>query len=315
MINPNFDSEEKEKDFSWFEEEYEKSFIDLTKEPERPKPIISIGKYEDRGKTYDNPIFTEGEFSCISAPSKTYKSFFKSHLAAIYNSGSSKYFNQIKGYKTNEFACVDIDTEQGKFHAWKTFNRVVRMADNKVTGYYPFKLRHQTPEQRVDFVDALLASDKIKETIKVVFIDGVADLIPDSNDLVMSQEIASKIMRWTDEYNMHVCVIIHNAYGSLKPTGHLGSTVVKKAETVINLKPLYINEDEFTGVIKVIHQFSRGSSFDDFHFKYDKTIGHLRECDEVGNTEEDLSNRNEFEYDNNLDVFKNPKNIEDDDPF
>jgi len=314
MIDTNFNEGSNERDLDWFEEEYKKSFIDLNEEPERPKPIISIGKYEDKGKFYDNPVFTAGEFSCISAPSKTYKSFFKSHLAAIFNSGKSEHFKDIKGSKNEGDVCIDIDTEQGKYYAWRTFKRVADMSGNKTQGYYPFKLRHLTPEERVDFIDAMLDSNKIRGNIKVVFVDGIADLVTDTNDLEMSQRIASKVMKWTDEYNMHVCVIIHNTYNSIKPTGHLGSTVVKKAETVINLEPMTLNE-EFTGVIKVLHQYSRNSPFDSFYFKYDKNLGHLIECDEVGNLDSDITKQQNHEYNNNLDVLNKRINLDEDIPF
>ena len=311
LINNNDDGSYYEAD--WFEKEYSKSFIDLNEEPEKPKPIISIGEYTQNGKAYSNPVFTAGEFSCISAPSKSYKSFFKSHLAGAFLKGSIDSFDNLKGSRSEDEVCIDIDTEQGKYYSWRTFKRVLNISEaNLSEHYYPFKLRHLTPSERVKFIDELLRSRKIKGTPKVVFIDGIADLIEDSNDLVMSHEIAGKVMKWTDEFNLHICVIIHNAYGTLKPTGHLGSSVVKKAEAVINLEPQKI-EEEFSGVVKVKHQYSRGRSFDDFFFTFDEDTQLLRQCDEFG--DDMKSNINDFTEDkktgNPFDVIPESSKIND----
>ena len=171
---------------------------------------------------------------------------------------------------------VDIDTEQGEFYAWHTFNRTKTLTDYQVENFYhPFKLRHMTPTQRVDFIDYLLRNRIDKPAL--VFVDGIADLLEDSNDLVMSNEVVSKVMRWTDELNVHVCNIIHNAYGTRKPTGHLGSAVVKKAETVINISEVVDQNQIGQGYFRVTHQYSRGAKFEDFYFTFDDKTKFLKQ--------------------------------------
>jgi len=133
----------------------------------------------------------------------------------------------------------------------------------------------------------LLKSKRIQNPA-LIFIDGIADLVEDSNDLLMSNEVVNKVMNWTDLQNIHVCVVIHNAYGTIKPTGHLGSATVKKAETVINLARVE-DESETDYTYKVKHQYSRGASFNDFYFKYNPTKGCLYEVDDLGNeTDENI---------------------------
>jgi hypothetical protein len=265
----------------WFDQEFEKSFIDLKKPPRKPDGVISIGYDTWNGKLKPNYIFTKGELSCISAPSKSFKSTFKSHLASAYFTGHSDQFTDLKGHREAEETLIDIDTEQGEYYAWHTFNRTQKISGMEISDYYyPFKLRHMTPTERVDFIDILLRH-KVKNPA-LIFVDGIADLLEDTNDLVMSNEIVSKVMRWTDDLNVHVCVVIHNAYGTRKPTGHLGSSVVKKAETVININEVVDGNNESLNYFKVTHQYSRGARFEDFYFQFDNDDKILKQVNDNG---------------------------------
>jgi hypothetical protein len=80
----------------------------------------------------------------------------------------------------------------------------------------------------------------------------------------MSKEASDYIMRWTYDYNIHITTVIHKSGLTGKPLGHLGTYVLKKAETVIELD---LNED---GSVKVTNSYSRGYKFDDFEFAIDK---------------------------------------------
>lgn len=261
----------------WFATEFENSLVDLNKIPERPKPVVSIGEIRIGSKSYPNGIMTQGEMSAISAPSKSYKTYLKSHLAASFlRSHYDDYLNDIRGHRENDECLIDLDTEQGKYWSWNTFNRTKILTGKlQQNSYYPFKLRHLNPLDRVKFIDKVVNSNLIKGKPKLIFIDGVADLIQDSNDLVMSNEISERIMTWTDVYGIHVCVIIHNAFNTTKPTGHLGSAIIKKAETVISLKPEIEKDmngnEKKTGIVEANHLYSRGKPFESFKFrKHDK---------------------------------------------
>lgn len=282
-------------DKDWFNFEFDNCFVDLNEPVKRPETLISIGQHSFGDKTYPTTIMSAGEFSVISAPSKSKKSFLKSFFAASYIGGkSNNYFPEIKGHRKEDVYIIDCDTEQSKYYSKFTFQRTEKIVGEKYKNYLPFKMRHLTPEQRVAFIDNILNSNKYKGKVKLVFIDGIADLIDDTNDLVMSNYIAGKLLKWTDKMDIHVNVIIHNVYGSKKPTGHLGSAVVKKAETVIQLEQADENDDT-REIIKVTNPYSRGMSFHPFYFKINKKDSLPYECDEVGNIigiNEDF--RNEF---------------------
>lgn len=244
---------------------FEECFIDLDVVIERPPCALSIGNYEYNGKLYDIDAHTYGEMSATVAPSKTKKSFYKSALIASYIGGkASEYFPNMKSQRTEEFYIVDVDTEQGKFYAQTVFRRVQLMTGIKYIKYLPFAMRSKTPDERVMFIDALLNDPEFKGKIKFVSIDGIADLIENTNDIVMSAKIAQKTMKWTDENNLHLHTVIHKLIGVNKPTGHMGSYILKKAETVTFLEKEDENDKNSNIIVK--HKYSRGRTFQDFAF-------------------------------------------------
>jgi len=76
----------------------------------------------------------------------------------------------------------------------------------------------------------------------------------------MSKEASDYIMRWTYDYNIHITTVIHKSGATGKPLGHLGTYILKKAESVIDLQ---VNEDK---TITVSNPYSRGYTFDPFIF-------------------------------------------------
>lgn len=249
-----------------YENMFKECFVDLDVVIERPPCALSIGEYEYNGKLYPIDAHTYGEFSATVAPSKTKKSFYKSALIACYIGGNAnQYFpNMLSHRDSNDYYIIDIDTEQGAFYAQKVFRRVQLMTGKNYLNYLPFAMRSKTPEERVMFVDALLNDPKYKGKVKFVSIDGIADLVENTNDIIMSAKIAQKVMTWTDKYGVHLHTVIHKLIGVNKPTGHLGSYILKKAETVVFLE----KEDEENKNCNIIvkHTYSRGRSFDDFAF-------------------------------------------------
>jgi hypothetical protein len=248
---------------------FEDCFVNLDIIIERPPAALYIGTYDYNGKEYDLPAHTYGEFSATVAPSKTKKTFYKSALIASYIGGNSNnYFPNMKSARDKEFYIVDIDTEQGKYYAQHAFRRVQLMTGNKYANYLPFAMRSKTPEERVMFVDALLEDSKYKGKIKFISIDGIADLVENTNDILMSANIANKVLKWTDDYGVHLHTIIHKLIGVDKPTGHLGSYILKKAESVIFLEKEVEEEKDSDIIVK--HKYSRGRSFSNFKFNINK---------------------------------------------
>jgi len=250
-----------------FDKTFNSCFVDLSIEIPKPEILISIGTHEYKGNHYDTAVCTAGEFSAIVGQSKSKKSFLKSAICASYIGGNTNnLFPNIKGHRTKDYGIIDIDTEQGNYYAQRTFRRPIEMVGGNYQNYHSFATRHLSTPERLKFTDELLINQSkfCKEKVKLLFIDGVADLVENTNDLVMSKEVADYLLRWTSQYNIHICTVIHKASGTNKPLGHLGTFVLKKAETVIDL------EKDDLGQIKVTNPYSRGYQFEEFSFYVNK---------------------------------------------
>lgn len=264
-IDKTIKSDEAIIDFSGL---YNDCLIDLSEEMPRPEIILSIGNYNYKGEYYPNPIMTAGEFSAIIAQSKAKKSFLKSAFLGAYIGGNANVlFPNIKSHRGEEnYTVLDFDTEQGKYYTQRTFRRVQEMAGGIYENYKGFATRHLSSDNRLKLIDYVLSNQAtlFKNPVKLVAIDGIADLVENTNDILMSKEASDYVMRWTYEYNLHITTVIHKSPQTGKPLGHLGTFVLKKAETVIELD---INED---GSVKVTNPYSRGYKFDEFNFDINK---------------------------------------------
>jgi hypothetical protein len=88
------------------------------------------------------------------------------------------------------------------------------------------------------FDRCLVIEDIISSTknLGVAFIDGVADLAFGNNDEAEASRVSQLLMTWTHNYDIHINTVIHQTKMNDWATGHLGSAIEKKAESVINIK-------------------------------------------------------------------------------
>ena len=236
------------------------ALIDLYIDP--LKKIIHEPIAISAGYKFDNyvPLVTYGNFSCIVGASKSMKSFFKSALLACYIGGESQnYFSEIKGHDTKGKFIIDLDTEQSEYHCQKASQRVLKMVGINYEKYKMFALRSLEPKERVQFLDYLFNESEYKGNIGLCSIDGVADLIENVNDLDKSNMITQKLMKISADHNAALLTVLHRNFESDKPTGHLGSAVLKKAESTI-----FVDKDN--DVVTVKPKYTRNIPFDGFTF-------------------------------------------------
>ena len=94
-------------------------------------------------------------------------------------------------------------------------------------------------------------------------IDGFVDLVTDFNSLEQATGLTEKLLNWTAKGKMHCTGILHKNFGTAKPVGHVGSSVLKKAETVVFVEK---DEDDIT-VVKC--EYSRNQPFKEIKFNVD----------------------------------------------
>ena len=247
---------------------FNRCFVNLDEELLLPPTALGIGYHDYKGQQYLNNTFSYGEFSAIVAASKTKKTFFKSALIAAYIGGrTSDYFPDFVSRREGEPFVIDIDTEQGTYYAQRAFRRVAEMVGESYSNYLPFGVEELNDVEIMDFIDGLLQDTRYKGRIKWLSIDGIADLIDNTNDIEKSVKVAQKLKKWRRENNMHINTVIHRNSTTDKATGHLGSFIQKKAETVILLKDTDEDPREKNTPIEVIQSYSRGAAFDPFCFQ------------------------------------------------
>jgi len=237
-----------------------KLYIDPLKEIKHQPIAISCGNKFDS----DVPIVTYGNFSCIVGASKSMKSFFKSALLACYIGGqSTNHFSDIKGHDNKDKFIIDLDTEQSEYHCQRAARRVLKMVGINYEKYKMFALRALEPKERVQFLEYLFLESEFKNNIGLCSIDGVADLIENVNDLDKSNMITQKLMKLSADHNAAILTILHRNFESDKPTGHLGSSVLKKAESTIFV-------DKQDDIVTVTPKYTRNIPFDGFTFALDE---------------------------------------------
>jgi hypothetical protein len=218
---------------------YKASFVDVTKKIEYPPVAVSIGTHRMGSKDFPIPFGTYGNFSCIVGASKSKKTFLKSLITASFIGGqTSNYTSSIKSHRDRECFIIDLDTEQSSWHAQNVFKRVTRLVGVENYEFYkPFALRPYEPKERLQFIEWLIYESEMKDNIGFIAIDGLADLVNDFNDLKESQAVIQKVMTWTDDKQFHLTTILHSNFGTTKAVGHIGSSMLKKAETVCQVTP------------------------------------------------------------------------------
>lgn len=259
-----------------FNETYRKCFVDINEQIDAPPVALGIGYHDYKGDSYLNPTFTYGEMSVIVAPQKNKKSFFKRAIAASYIGGnSSDYFpNMVTCMKDNRYV-LDFDTEQGKYYAQRSFRGVMEMVGYNYRNYLPFGIKSLSDKEMLLFIDEVIQLYKSK--IGMVFIDGIADLCFNPNDIVQSNAVIKKLKEWT-ELGIHVCCVIHKTFEKDKAFGHLGTYCQKKCETSLFLN--ITDPETKNSPVKVTQKDARGAPFDPFYFDLDLTNLIPKECDE-----------------------------------
>jgi hypothetical protein len=231
----------------------------------KPQPIaISMGEKKYKEVYYPTPLGSYGDFSCLVGASKSGKTFLKSAIEATYLGGNSReYFPSMKAHDNMSKVVVAFDTEQSRFHTQRVVKRVIEMVGNDDGRYNTFSLRSYTAKERFQFIDWIVYESDFKGQIGLMSIDGFVDLLDDFNNLEESTALTQKLLEWTANGGMHCTGILHKNFGSEKPVGHIGSSILKKTETGI-----FIGEDGDSKTAEA--RYTRNIAFDNFSYSINK---------------------------------------------
>lgn len=250
---------------------------------------------------------TLGNFSLITGKAKAKKSFLinMAVAAALIEVTLHGVLKSSLPLEQNEVAY--FDTEQSKYHVQIAIKRICEQTGvAEPTNLHAFHLRSLPPNERLQFIEAeIYANDKIG----FVVIDGIKDLITSINCEQEASMIASKLLKMTEERNIHIVTVLHQNKADTNARGHLGTELINKAETVLSVTVL--EHDKEISIVEP--QQCRNREPESFAFKIDENglPFILSEFDTAKPRKENLSNvytlQNEKLYEVITDAFSTDK--------
>ena len=237
----------------------EPHLIDIHSKVPDPIPVLS---------RYGSIIASEGNISAIVGAAKSKKTFL---CTALVGALLRKAESQVLGITPKNIKVLWVDTEQSASHVQRVHKRIYRLAgwDEEVAyeNLRTLTLREIEPKERYTMM-----ADAVKLfKPKLVVIDGISDLMYNSNCIEESDAIVGQLMALSTEYNCHIMCVLHTNPNSDKARGHIGSTLQRKAETMI-----YVHKIEERSVVEP--QFCRNEEFTPFAF-YITEEGLPEECE------------------------------------
>lgn len=235
------------------EERVSPFIVDMSKELPDEQPLISID---------GNCICSRGNISAICGEAKSKKTFLASAIVASAMAIPYDKLNNFKNVdKDMNLNVLWVDTEQSERHVRKVVERISVMTGAKMGGavaeprLMTLSLRELSPMDRY-----VVMTEAIKRySFDLIVIDGIADMQRNTNDLEESDALVGALMTISTNTNTHILCVLHTNPGSDKARGHLGSSLQRKAETVI-----YVHRNGDCSVVEP--QFCRNEPFERFAF-------------------------------------------------
>lgn len=200
-----------------------------------------------------------GDIIAIKAKSKNGKTFLSTLFAAVILGAEMPF---LQGLYPEDSQVLYFDTEQNKINSQMLMNRIYTICEWDFTAndrLHVFSLREMSPEERIAYI--LDKTNKYKPT--AIFIDGLADLLHDFNDIAESNDLIGKLMKLSTTCKCAVFFILHTNKGKEDSAmkGHLGTMAWQKCSDVFNV------ERQDNGLFSVIESDCRNKPIQSFEFK------------------------------------------------
>ena len=242
--------------------------IDFNNPPAKAEEVISAG---------DVPLGTQGNILCITGGEGTGKSNYVAALIA----GSIVKDNRtidtlgvnVRDNSDNK-AVLLYDTEQSEVQLFKNVSNLLKRAKltEKPEELRAFSLTGMSRKERLQAI--VQSMDKYHyeyEGIRLVVIDGIADLVLSANDEAESIRIVDELYRLAGIYRTCIVCVLHYVPNGLKLRGHLGSELQRKAAAIVSIE---LDSEPSVSVVKAL-KVRDGSPLDVplMQFSWDKELG------------------------------------------
>ncbi|MBR5138878.1 MAG: AAA family ATPase [Alistipes sp.] len=224
------------------------------------RPVVKRG---------DALICSEGNISAVVGEAKSKKTFLCTAIV-----GSMLELDATRQFGIERKFCrvLWIDTEQSREHIQKVLFRINLLSRLPIDSSLPHiltqTLREESPKDRLELMRYAIEY----HNPKLIVIDGVSDLLNNTNNLEESEALVAELLTLSTVYSCHIMCVLHTNPNSDKARGHLGSTLMRKAETV-----LFVHR---VGDISLVEpQYCRNMPFERFAFRIEEVQG-AEECGE-----------------------------------
>ncbi|WP_286777047.1 AAA family ATPase [Sphingobacterium sp. UBA2074] len=197
-----------------------------------PEPIVLF-------EINETPILTQGQMSLLIAKPKNGKSTVASWIVGTL-------------IKEGKKALV-VDTEQGLYYSSRSQFWTLNVADTPINDNLTYlDIKKFNTDERLQILEAYLKVEG--NNLDIMVLDGVRDLLLDINDNKEVSQLTNTLMRWADEYQLHILSILHKNKVDSNPRGVQGTEMQNKCETVLNIEtegaqivisPLYTRNESF----------------------------------------------------------------------
>lgn len=242
--------------------------IDFNNPPAKAEEVISAG---------DVPLGTQGNILCITGGEGTGKS---NYIAALIAGSIMKGDYTIDTLGVNiqdnsdSKAVLLYDTEQSEVQLFKNVSNLLKRAklQEKPEELRAFSLTGMSRKERLQAI--VQSMDKYHyqyEGIRLVVIDGIADLVLSANDEAESIRIVDELYRLAGIYKTCIVCVLHYVPNGLKLRGHLGSELQRKAAAILSIE---LDSEPSVSVVKAL-KVRDGSPLDVplMQFSWDKEMG------------------------------------------
>jgi len=204
------------------------SRIDLSTEYTAPQVCMELTSQGEK-----SAVMTLGNFSLITGKAKSGKTFWMTSVLAAAVNNNITVNNLTSSLPKGQQTCLFFDTEQSQGHVQKAARRVLKMADvTEGKHFVTHSLRPYNASERIKIIEHVIYNTP---GLGFVVIDGVRDLITAINCEQNATLLTSKLLKWSEDLNIHISCVIHQNKGDTNARGHVGTELVNKAEIVIGL--------------------------------------------------------------------------------
>ena len=183
-------------------------------------------------------IAHSGNLITIAAAIKSGKSSVIAAMIASMMGGEDRDYLGLTGSNPDAKAVLHYDTEQSRGDHYHMMMRTLRRADLDAppAWFASYSLTSLDPLERRSAIYAMARKVAADGGLHSLFIDGVADLVYDVNDLAEACSLVAELHQLATDTGCVIITALHHNPGGEKTRGHLGSQIERKSESVLVLR-------------------------------------------------------------------------------